>query len=89
MTEIEEVLNCKGRMKILKLLAVEEFLTVHAIKKKINSNYDWTLRHLKALKKEGILSSKTIGNQRLFMYAPTSKRARIVYNFVKAWKDSS
>ena len=85
---IEDVLNSRGKMRILKYLSKNENVSVKHISKQIGLNYGTTLSHINLLEQEQILSKKLIGKKRLILYGDSNK-ARTIKALLHAWEDSS
>lgn len=86
--QIEEVLGCKTRLKILKILFQVGELNVSEIARRLGANHKATLTHLKILENEGILQHKTFGRIRIYRFNEGSRKARIVKNFIEEWENA-
>ncbi len=84
---LEEVLSSKGRIKILKVLALEGELNITAITRKTELNHSAVISHLKFLVKAGLVEEKTFGRVRIYRFKIEDKRARKFLELVKAFED--
>lgn len=64
--EAEELLGSKGRIRVLRVLAESGELNISEVGRRTGMNYTSVERHLKALKKMGLLREKRYGKIRIF-----------------------
>lgn len=74
---IEDVVSCRGRMRILGILIEAKELNITAISKRASLNHSATMSHLKVLKSVGLINEKTFGRIRIFSFNFKDERAMI------------
>ena len=75
-TPIEEILSCRGKVRILRILAEEGELNVSEITRRSRLNHTLTLKYLDNLKTEQLLDEKRFGRIRIFKYRWDSPKAK-------------
>ncbi len=75
-TPIEEILSCRGKVRILKILAQEGELNVSEITRRSRLNHTLTLKYLDNLKSEQLLDEKRFGRIRIFKYRWDNQKAK-------------
>ncbi len=80
-TPIEEIFASKGRVKILKILALRGELNISEIARQAELNHASTLAHLRHLKKLGLVEEKNFGRIRIFRFREEDPRAKIIKRF--------
>ena len=75
---IEKVLASAGRIKILKLLLAEKELNISKIGRKAGLQYTSVNRHLKILKKAGLVEEEKIGRIRIFRVKEENEKCKIL-----------
>lgn len=83
---IEEILGSKGRLKILKTLAINIELNISAIIDNTNLNHKIVDNHLRVLKKIGIIQEKRFGRIRIYRYKLENLKARSLKKFIEIWE---
>ncbi|MFX1389628.1 MAG: winged helix-turn-helix domain-containing protein [Promethearchaeota archaeon] len=83
---IENVLGSRARVKILKILAKYEELTISLIIKKARLNYTCVLRHLNFLKKINLIQEKNFGRIKIFRFKSENIKARSLKKFIEIWE---
>lgn len=86
---VEEVLSSKGRVKILKILALKGELNISEIARRAELNHTSTLSHLRYLKKIGLVEEKNFGRIRIFRFREEDPRARIIKHFFEEFEKLS
>ncbi|MEM3730365.1 MAG: winged helix-turn-helix domain-containing protein [Candidatus Bathyarchaeia archaeon] len=87
--KVEDVLSCKARMKILKILNELGELNVSKIASKLKLNHSVTSKHLKVLEEEGILKQKSFGRTRLYSLNERSPKAKAIKNLIEVWEQTN
>jgi len=85
---IEEILGSKARVKILKVLAQKEELTISLIIKETKLNYSNVTKHLNYLKKSGLIQEKNFGRIKIYRYRSENIKARSLKKFIEIWEGS-
>jgi DNA-binding transcriptional ArsR family regulator len=75
-TPIEEILSCRGKVRILRILAEEGELNVSEITRRSRLNHTLTLKYLDTLKSEQLLDEKRFGRIRIFKYRWDNPKAK-------------
>ncbi|MHA1991267.1 MAG: ArsR family transcriptional regulator [Candidatus Hodarchaeales archaeon] len=83
---IEEVLGSKAKVKILKVLALNEELTISLIINKTNLNHANAKKHLNHLKELELIQEKKFGRIKIFRYRIENIKARSLKNFIDIWE---
>jgi len=83
---IEDLLGSRARVKILKILAINEELTISLIISKTRLNYSCVLGHLNYLKKLNLIQEKNFGRIKIFRYKIENVKARSLRNFIEIWE---
>ena len=86
--QIEDVLQSKGRIKILKILATEGELNISEIARRAHINHNSTRYHLNFLVKTNILQEKTFGRIRIYRFKLENIRVRALKNLFDIWEKS-
>jgi len=84
---IEDVLSSKGRIKILKLLAMKEELNISAISNEVKLNHTIVKSHLKYLTEIGIVKEKKFGRILIYQYQNTNLLAKSLKRLFIIWED--
>ncbi len=66
--QVEEILSSRGRVKILKLLALLGELNISELARKAGLSHTSTERHLNQLKKYNLVIEKRFGRIRIFKF---------------------
>ena len=83
---IEDILGSKAKVKILKVLALNEELTISLIINKTNLNYVNTKKHLNHLKELELIQEKKFGRIKIYRYRIENIKARSLKNFIEIWE---
>ncbi|MFW9972066.1 MAG: winged helix-turn-helix domain-containing protein [Candidatus Odinarchaeota archaeon] len=83
---IEDLLGSRARIKILKILARYDELTISLIIKKTRLNYSCVLKHLKFLKIQNLIQEKKFGRIKIFRFKSENIKARSLRNFIEIWE---
>ncbi|MGQ9507058.1 MAG: winged helix-turn-helix domain-containing protein [Candidatus Bathycorpusculaceae bacterium] len=84
--DVEDVFSSRVRMKILKILFQMRELNVSEIARRLNVNYNATIKHLKILEDEGIVCHKVFGRIRLYRINENSPKAKAIQNLLDVWE---
>ena len=85
---IEDLLGSKARVKILKVLANDEELTVSLIINKTRLNYSNVIKHLNCLKDLNLVQEKKFGRIKIFRYKIENIKARSLKKFIEIWESN-
>jgi predicted ArsR family transcriptional regulator len=85
-SSIEDTLCSRVRLRILKLLAEIQELTVSEIAFKTEVNYVLARAHLEALEMEGVLSHINFGKRIRYYKFKESARANAVKKLIEVWQ---
>lgn len=83
---IEELLGSKARVKILKILAQNEELTISLIINHTKLNYSNVIKHLNHLKDLDLIQEKIFGRIKIFRYKTENIKARSLKKFIEIWE---
>ena len=83
--DIEDVFSSKVRMKILKALMQAGELNVTEIARRLGSNYNATMKHLKILESEGVLQRRMFGRISSYRFNEHSQKAVIIQQLIESW----
>ncbi len=83
---IEDLLGSRAKVKILKILAKFDELTISLIIKKTKLNYTCVLKHLNFLKMHDLIQEKKFGRIKIFRYKSENIKARSLRNFIEIWE---
>jgi predicted transcriptional regulator len=84
--KVEKVLGSRARIKILKLLAFRNELSITQIIKKTNLNHSCVNKHLKFLESLNIIHEKRFGRIKIFRFKIENIKARSLKNFIEIWE---
>jgi predicted transcriptional regulator len=73
---LEDIFQSKGRIKILKILAIEGELNISEIARRAHINHNSTRYHLNFLVKSNILQEKIFGRIRIYLFKIEDMRLR-------------
>ncbi len=74
--QVEEILSCRGKVRILRILAEEGELNVSEITRRSKLNHTLALRYLESLKTAQLLDEKRFGRIRIFKYRWEDPKAK-------------
>jgi len=86
---LEDIFSSRLRIKILKILFQMRELNVSEIARRLNVNYNTTIKHLKILEDEGIVCHKVFGRIRLYRLNENSPRVRAIQNLLDVWEQTN
>jgi len=79
----EDLLGSKARAKILKVLAINEELTISLIINKTRLNYTNVKKHLDYLVSLDLIQEKRFGRIRIYRYKVENIKAKSLKDFIK------
>ena len=85
---IEELLGSKARIRILKILAIHNELSITSIINKARLNHSNVLKHLNYLKRVDLIQEKNFGRIRIYRYKNENIKARSLKKFIEIWETS-
>ncbi len=83
---IEDLLGSRARVKILKVLAINEELTISLIISKTRLNYSCVIKHITYLKMINLIQEKKFGRIKIFRFKLENVKARSFKNFLEIWE---
>ena len=83
----EDILSSRGRVKILKLLALNNEMNISNIVKKAGLNHRSVKNHLIFLKHIDFIQEKQFGRIRIYRYKLENLKARALKNLIVYWED--
>lgn len=86
---LEDVFQSKGRIKILKILALEGELNISEIARRAHINHNSTRYHLNFLAKANIIQEKQFGRIRIYRFKIEDIRVRAIKNLFDIWENSN
>ncbi|MGQ9530999.1 MAG: winged helix-turn-helix domain-containing protein [Candidatus Bathycorpusculaceae bacterium] len=87
--DLEDFLSSRLRIRILKILVQMSELNVSEIARQLNINYNTTIKHLKILEDEGIVSHKIFGRIHLYRINENSSKTKALQNLLDVWEHSN
>jgi DNA-binding transcriptional ArsR family regulator len=85
---VEELLGSKARIKILKILAIHDELSITSIIKRAKLNHSNVVKHLNYLKGVNLIQEKNFGRIRIYRYKTENLKARSLKKFIEIWEGS-
>jgi len=85
---LEDIFQSKGRIKILKILAIEGELNISEIARRAHINHNSTRYHLNFLVKSNILQEKIFGRIRIYRFKIEDMRVRAIKTLFDIWENS-
>ncbi len=82
---IEDMLSSRGRIKILKELALAEELNISEICRRVGLNHSTTKSHLTVLVQSGLVEEKVFGRIKIYRYKMEDLRARSFRALLDLW----
>ncbi len=79
----EDLLGSKARAKILKVLAINEELTISLLINKTRLNYTNVKKHLDYLVSLDLIQEKRFGRIRIYRYKVENIKAKSLKDFIK------
>ena len=83
---IENLLGSKARIKILKILAINNELSISQIIKKTRLNHTIVKSHLNFLKSLNLIQEKVFGRIKIYRYRTENIRAKSLKKFIEIWE---
>jgi len=83
---IEDVFSSRGRIKILKELAISNELNISEICRRVDLNHSSTKAHLEVLLKTGLIEEKKFGRIKIYRYKIEDLRARSLRSLFNLWE---
>lgn len=83
---VENLLGSKARIKILKLLAKNEELSISQIIRGTNLNHTSVKYHLAYLKSYNLVQEKIFGRIKIYRYRFENLRAKSLGKFIEIWE---
>lgn len=87
--KIEDVLSSKGRVKILKLLAMKGELNISAISNEVRLNHSIVKDHLQYLAQIGLIKEKKFGRILIYQYQNSNILAKSLKQLFIIWENQS
>ena len=84
--KIEQLFGSKARVKILKILAINNELNISMIISKAKLNHSNVIKHLKILKSLNLIQEKHFGRIRIYRYKIENFKARSLKKFIEIWE---
>ena len=85
---LEDVFQSKGRIKILKILAIEGELNISEIARRAGINHNSTRYHLNFLVKANVVQEKKFGRIRIYRFKIENIKVRAIKNLFEIWENS-
>jgi len=83
---IEDILGSRARIKILKILAIYEELTISLIIKRTNLNHSNVSKHLNYLKANNLIQEKKFGRIKIYRFKSENIKAKSLKNLIEIWE---
>lgn len=83
---IEDLLGSKARIKILKVLALNNELNISLIISKTKLNHSLVVKHLNLLKSFNLIQEKKFGRIKIYRYKIENIKARSLKKFIEIWE---
>jgi DNA-binding transcriptional ArsR family regulator len=83
---IEDVFSSRGRIKILKELAISNELNISELCRRVDLNHSSTKAHLEVLLKTGLIEEKKFGRIKIYRYKIEDLRARSLRSLFNLWE---
>jgi DNA-binding transcriptional ArsR family regulator len=83
---IEDVFSSRGRIKILKELAISNELNISELCRRVDLNHSSTKAHLEVLLKTGLVEEKKFGRIKIYRYKIEDLRARSLRSLINLWE---
>ena len=84
---IEEAFGSRARVKIMKLLAINEELMISQIIKRTKLNHTSVSKHLNFLINHDLVQLKTFGRIKIYRFKTENLRARSFIKFLNIWEN--
>ena len=84
---IEDIFSSRGRIKILKELAISNELLISELCRRVGLNHSSTKSHLRVLIQSGLVEEKTHGSRiKIYRYKIEDLRARSLRSLINLWE---
>ncbi len=83
---IEEMFSSRGRIKVLKELAMAGELNISEVCRRAKLNHSTTKGHLRVLLDSGLVEEKSFGRIKIYRYRIEDIRARSLRNLFHLWE---
>ena len=83
---IEDLFSSRGRIKVLKELALSTELNISELCRRIGLNHTTTKSHLIVLIESGLVEEKTFGRIKIYRFCAEDLRARALKNLIDLWE---
>jgi len=84
---IEDIFSSRGRIKVLKELAISNELLMSELCKRVGLNHSSAKSHLKVLIKSGLIEEKKHGSRiKIYRYKIEDLRARSFRSLINLWE---
>ncbi|KXH76714.1 MAG: hypothetical protein AM326_02160 [Candidatus Thorarchaeota archaeon SMTZ-45] len=83
---IEDIFSSRGRIKILKELAVSNELNISELCRRVDLNHSSTKSHLEVLLNSGLIEEKKFGRIKIYRYKIEDLRARSLRSLFNLWE---
>ncbi|MFX1293341.1 MAG: ArsR/SmtB family transcription factor [Promethearchaeota archaeon] len=87
--DISDIFKSKGRVKILKILALEGELNISEIARRAKLNYNSIRNHLNFLTKANVVQEKKFGRIRIYRFKIELLMVRAIKNLFDIWENPS
>jgi DNA-binding transcriptional ArsR family regulator len=83
---IEDLFSSKGRIKILKELALSTEIHLSELCRRVNLSHSSTKAHLEVLMASGLVEEKVFGRTKVYRYKIEDRRARSLRTLIDIWE---
>lgn len=83
--KFENILSSRGRVKILKLLAMNIEMNISRIMDETSLNHTSVMSHLSYLVKIGFVQEKKYGRIKIYRFKEENLKAKALQNLIKFW----
>ena len=83
---IESLFGSKIRVRILRILACKEELSITSVINTARTNYNIALKHLRFLEACNLIQEHKFGRIRIFRYKRENIKARELYHLIDIWE---
>lgn len=83
---IEDLFSSRGRIKVLKELALSTELNISELCRRIGLNHTTTKSHLIVLIESGLVEEKAFGRIKIYRFCAEDLRARALKNLIDLWE---
>ncbi len=83
---IDVLFSSRGRIKIVRELALANELNISEICRRVGLNHSTTKAHLEVLIQSGMVEEKVFGRIKIYRYRTEDMRARSLKNLLDLWE---